>query len=60
MDAALSDKKGGQKRNRKTRHRRGLQGRPLASAGNPTTSLRPGERPGDTARQRNGEAAAQQ
>ncbi|RVI91333.1 Ppx/GppA family phosphatase [Sinorhizobium meliloti] len=72
MDAALSDKKGGQKRNRKARHRRGLQGRPLASAGNPTTSLRPGgrpgerpggrpgERPGDTARPRNGEAAAQQ
>ncbi|RVI75320.1 Ppx/GppA family phosphatase, partial [Sinorhizobium meliloti] len=45
MDAALSDKKGGQKRNRKARHRRGLQGRPLASAGNPTTSLRPGGRP---------------
>jgi exopolyphosphatase/guanosine-5'-triphosphate,3'-diphosphate pyrophosphatase len=64
LDAALSDKKGGQKRNRKARHRRGLQGRPLASAGNPTTSLRPGgrpgERPGDTARPRNGEAAAQQ
>ncbi len=64
VDAALGDKKGGQKRNRKARHRRGLQGRPLASASNPTTSLRPGARPGersgDVPRPRNGEAAAQQ
>ncbi|RVI29815.1 Ppx/GppA family phosphatase, partial [Sinorhizobium meliloti] len=55
MDAALSDKKGGQKRNRKARHRRGLQGRPLASAGNPTTSLRPGGRPGERPGGRPGE-----
>ncbi|MFQ6181871.1 exopolyphosphatase [Sinorhizobium meliloti] len=63
-DAALSDKRGAQKRNRKARHRRGLQGRPLASASNPTANLRPGGRPGersgDAPRPRSGETAAQQ
>ncbi|WP_331375051.1 Ppx/GppA phosphatase family protein [Sinorhizobium chiapasense] len=42
FDAAITDKKG-HKRSKKARHRRGLQGRPLASNGKPHA----GERPGD-------------
>lgn len=54
FDAATSDRKG-HKRGKKARHRRGLQGRPLASGGKPLA----GERPGDTPRPRVAEAAPQ-
>ncbi|WP_026613057.1 Ppx/GppA phosphatase family protein [Ensifer aridi] len=42
LDATVADKKG-HKRSRKARHRRGLQGRPLASAGKAPATQRPGE-----------------
>ncbi|PST26228.1 exopolyphosphatase [Mesorhizobium plurifarium] len=64
QDPALSDKKGGRKRNWKARHRRGLQGRPLATASNPPANSRQGGRPversGEAARPRSGETPQQQ
>ncbi|MQW89218.1 Ppx/GppA phosphatase family protein [Sinorhizobium saheli] len=52
-DTTISDKKG-HKRSKKARHRRGLQGRPLAPAGRPLSV----ERASDASRARSGDAAA--
>ncbi|ASY61827.1 Exopolyphosphatase [Sinorhizobium sojae CCBAU 05684] len=54
-DAATADRKG-QKCGKKARHRRGLQGRPLASRGKPLAA----ERAGDQPRPRPAEAAVPQ
>lgn len=53
LDAAITDKKN-QKRSKKARHRRGLQGRPLAAGTKPNAVERPGESP----RPRGAEAAS--
>nr|WP_289624421.1 Ppx/GppA phosphatase family protein [Sinorhizobium sp. 7-81] len=45
VDAAIPDKKG-HKRSKKARHRRGLQGRPLASNGKAHVTERPGDQRG--------------
>ncbi|OAP40959.1 exopolyphosphatase [Sinorhizobium glycinis] len=54
-ETSITDKKG-QKRGKKARQRRGLQGRPLASSGKPLAA----ERPAETQRPREASAAPQQ
>jgi exopolyphosphatase/guanosine-5'-triphosphate,3'-diphosphate pyrophosphatase len=54
-ETPITDKKG-QKRGKKARHRRGLQGRPLATGGKPLAA----ERPAETQRPRDVSAAPQQ